>query len=180
MISAQKSTFCLLKTEFKAKKLFARMQLHNSIFILFNPIAIFFQVALDKGCSEGTGAVTVHIYRKDDLEFKNRITFFRVELGEIWILYPDLQEGEVLYGKAKRMFLAKLFLFLKRQDRWLDKDGQDRDPHACLKKSDYCRVCPDRALYNGSKIGENHRILPVGQECRVCEKYPPKVPAVDC
>ena len=96
---------------------------------------------------------------------------FKVEQGEIWILYPGLQEGEVLYGKAKRTFLAKLFLFSKRQHRWLDKDGQDRDPHACLKKKDDCRICHDRAFCNGSMIGKNHRMLPAGKLCRVCENY---------
>lgn len=129
------------------------------------------QVALDKGYSQGTRAVSVCIYREDDLEFKNPITFFKIEQGEIWILYPGLQEREIFYGKAKRMFLAKLFLFSKRQDRWLDIDGQDHDPHACLKERDNCGVCPDRALCNGSMIGDNHRRLLAGKQCRVCENY---------
>ena len=130
----------------------------------------FFQVALDKGYSQGTRAVAVCIYKGDDLEFKNRITFFKIEQGEIWILYPGLQEGEVLYGKAKKMSV-----FLKRQARWIDKDGQDRDPHACLKKNDKCGVCPDRALCNGSMIGEdNHRRLLAGKQCKVCENYTEK------
>merc|ERR1712008_541052 len=110
------------------------------------------QIALDKGNSEGTRAVTVYIYRKDDIKFKNRLTSLRVEGGEMWILYPGPMHGEVFYGKAKRTFLAKLFLFSKRQDKWVDKDGHDRDPHACLKKGDKCGVCGDHALQNGSKI----------------------------
>ena len=78
------------------------------------------------------------------------------------------------------MFLAKMFLFFKRQDKWVDKDGHDRDPHACLKKDflkkfgDSCGVCGDPALRNGSKTGKNHRRLQAGQDCRVCENYPKK------
>ena len=130
----------------------------------------FFQVALDKGYSEGTRAVTVYIYRKDDIKFENRLTSLRVEGGEMWILYPGPKQGEVLYGKAKKMFLAKLFLFFKRQDKWMDKDGHDRNPHACLKKGDDCGVCNDSALQNGSKI-KKHRKMRLGEKCSVCEKY---------
>ena len=104
------------------------------------------------------------------MEKNKLVTFFKVEQGEMWILYPGPKQGEVFYGKAKRMLLSKLFLFFKRQDKWVDKDGHDRDPHACLKKGDDCEVCLDPALQNGSKI-KKHRKMRVGEKCSVCEKY---------
>ena len=104
------------------------------------------------------------------IELNNPVAQFQIEHGEMWILYPG-PNGEIEFGKAKRTFLAKLFLFFKRQDRWVDKDGQDRDPHACLKKGDDCGVCYDPALQNGSKTGENHRRLRAGKLCRICENY---------
>ena len=104
------------------------------------------------------------------MEKNKPVTFFKVEQGEMWILYPGPKQGEVFYGKAKRMFLAKLFLFFKRQDKWVDKDGHDRDPHACLKKGDGCGVCYDPALQNGSKV-KKHRKMRLGEKCSVCEKY---------
>ena len=98
------------------------------------------------------------------MEKNKPVTFFKVEQGEMWILYPGPKKGEVSYGKVKKT------IFFKKQDKWVDKDGHDRDPHACLKKGDGCGVCHDSALQNGSKI-KKHRKMRLGEKCSVCEKY---------
>lgn len=125
------------------------------------------QIALDKGYDQGSRAVGITIYRKEDsdIEKSKPVTYFKVEQGEMWILYPG-PEGEVLEGKA----MAKRSLFSKREDIWMDKDKIDRDPHACLKKGDDCEVCFDPALKNGSRI-KKHRKIRAGEKCRVCKKY---------
>ena len=89
-----------------------------------------FQVALNNGHEKGTRAAYVGIHRNQDdahHELKTPVTAFKVEPGETWVLFPSVGL-DIGYGKTKRK------LFSRRQEKWIDKDGQDRDPHACLKK----------------------------------------------
>ena len=88
-----------------------------------------FQIALNNGHEKGTRAAYVGIYRAegDNHEPKTPITAFKVEPGETWVLFSSVGT-DIHHGKTKRK------LFSKSQEKWVDKDGQDRDPHACLKK----------------------------------------------
>merc|ERR1712051_764550 len=88
------------------------------------------QIALNNGYEKGTRAAYVGIHRiQEDAqdELKTPVTAFKVEPGETWVLFPGVGL-DIRYGKTKRK------LFSRRQEKWVDKDGQDRDPHACLKK----------------------------------------------
>ena len=93
-------------------------------------IPFLFQIALNNGHEKGTRAAYVGIHRiQEDAqdELKTPVTAFKVEPGETWVLFPSVGL-DISYGKTKRK------LFSRRQEKWVDKDGQDRDPHACLKK----------------------------------------------
>jgi len=130
------------------------------------------QIALNNGHEKGTRATYVGIHRNQEDahdELKTPVTAFKVEPGETWVLFPSVGL-DIRYGKTKRK------LFSRRQEKWMDKDGQDRDPHACLKKGEDCGVqtCLNRAKQNGSMTGEKHRRLPNGKKCITCGRYEQK------
>lgn len=130
------------------------------------------QIALNNGHEKGTHAAYVGIHRiqEDALDdLKTPVTAFKVEPGETWVLFPSVGL-DIRYGKTKRK------LFSRHQEKWVDKDGQDRDPHACLKKGEDCGVqtCLNRAKQNGSMTGEKHRRLPNGKKCITCGRYEQK------
>ena len=79
----------------------------------------------------------------------NPVARFRVEQGEMWILYPGTN-GEVKFGKAKS---KRTSLFFKRQDRWVDKDGQDHNPHAYLQEGDSCELCQPKKRADNQVVG---------------------------
>ena len=95
----------------------------------FTVITVYFQIALNNGHREGTGAVYVGIHRnKENIKSnKDPVIFFKVEPGETWVLFPGVGE-HIRHGKTKRK------MFRKTQQKWVTEDDQDRDPHACLKK----------------------------------------------
>ena len=99
----------------------------SSIDLLLNTFP--FQIALNNGHEKGTRAAYVGIHRaqEDAQKFNTPITAFKVKPGETWVLFSSVGQ-DIHHGKTKRK------LFSRRQEKWVDKDGQDRDPHACLKK----------------------------------------------
>jgi len=130
------------------------------------------QIALNNGYENGTRNAYVGIHRsKEDAhhELKTPVTAFKVEPGETWVLSPSVGT-DIRYGKTKKTRI------LRRQEKWVDEDGQDRDPHACLKKGEDCGVqtCLNRAKQNGSMTGEKHRRLPNGKKCITCGRYEQK------
>ena len=131
-------------------------------------ITVYFQIALNNGHREGAGAVHIGIHRnKEDIKSnKDPVTFFKVEPEETWVLFPGVGE-HIKHGKTKKTF------FRQKQQKWVTEDRQDRDPHACLKKGENCRVqnCLNRAIRDGSMIGQEHRQLPAGEECKTCGRY---------
>ena len=95
-----------------------------------NKIPILFQIALNNGHEKGTRAAYVGIHRNQEdahHELKTPVTAFKVEPGETWVLFPSVGT-DIHHGKTKKK------MFSRSHEKWVDKDGQDRDPHACLKK----------------------------------------------
>jgi len=130
------------------------------------------QVALNNGHEKGTRAAYVGIHRNQEdahHELKTPVTAFKVEPGETWVLFPSVGT-DIHHGKTKRK------IFSRSQEKWLDKDGQDRDPHACLKKGEDCglQTCLIRAKQNGSMTGAKHKRLPTGTKCITCGRYEQK------
>jgi len=125
------------------------------------------KIALNNGHEKGTRAAYVGIHRaqEDAHKFNTPITAFKVKPGETWVLFSSVGQ-DIHHGKTKRK------LFLRIQEKWVDKDGQDRDPHACLKKGEDCglQTCLIRAKQNGSMVAK-HRRLPTGTKCITCGRY---------
>ena len=101
-----------------------------NLFWYFFTHNFLFQVALNNGYGKGTRAAYVGIHRNQEdahHELKTPVTAFKVEPGETWVLFPSVGT-DIHHGKTKKK------MFSKSHEKWVDKDGQDRDPHACLKK----------------------------------------------
>lgn len=130
------------------------------------------QIVLNNGHEKGTHAAYVGIYRNQEDahdKLKTPVTAFKVEPGETWVLFPSVGL-DIRHGKTQRKS------FSRKQEKWIDNDGQDRDPHACLEEGEDCGVqtCLNRAQYKGSMTGKKHRRLPTGKKCITCGRYEQK------